>query len=173
MEEQKKRNDKHFNLKSVHIFVRRFGFCPVQQSNVRKSCCLLVCLFVGGGISQRPNQCQRTISRVFIKHISRLYLFAMPLFSDRRGMICVSHLPPLLCSQNTGSLGSKCHTIYNDNEGNGNIFHFCQTTIQMLRMICDDVFVVVVAVFSRLCRGWLGLLSTYFICYLISSGFLI
>ena len=44
-----------------------------------------------------------------------------------------------------------------------------------LRLICDDVFVVVVvAAFSFLAaESWLVLSSTYFICYLISPGFLI
>ena len=61
MKEQKKRNVKHFNFKKgSHIFCGRYFCTFVLDKAMRVKVVLLllllfVCLFVGGGISQRPN----------------------------------------------------------------------------------------------------------------------
>ena len=107
-------------LKRVHIFGGKvfLYICPVQ-SNACESCVVVVvvCLFICRRRHQSETKLvsENNIQSVHIKYISRLYLFAMPLFCDRRGMRCVrasvtaSHFPSLVLAEwMLECLGNKC-----------------------------------------------------------------
>ena len=81
--------------------------CPVQAMRVFVVAVVVVCLFICRRRHQSETKLvsENNIQSVHIKYISRLYLFAMPLFCDSRGMRCVrasvtaSHFPSLVLAE--------------------------------------------------------------------------